>query len=175
MSFEDYIPDVVFHLRERDESIGGDNPYKWVRRMSSELFGGKKVIIFGLPGAFTPTCTNEQLPGFEALYDEFQAEGIDEIWCCSVNDAFVMNAWAKHLGIEKVRMLPDGTGQFTEKLGYLVDKSNLGFGKRSWRYATLVEDLKQVRWFEEDGFADLCPADPYVESVPETILQKLRS
>lgn len=172
--FNQYLPDVVFHMRERDESIGGDNPYKWVRKMTSELFGGKKVLIFGLPGAFTPTCTNEQLPNFERLYDEFRDVGIDEIWCTSVNDAFVMNAWAKQLGIEKVQMLPDGTGEFCEKLGYLVDKSNLGFGKRSWRYAILAEDLSVTRWFEEDGFGDLCPSDPYVESVPEVVLQKLQ-
>ena len=173
--FKTYLPDVIFHLRERDESIGGDNPYKWVRKTTGELMSGKKVLIFGLPGAFTPTCTNEQLPAFERLYDEFIAEGFDEIYCTSVNDAFVMNKWAKDLGIEKVKMLPDGSGQFAKAAGYLVDKSNLGFGLRSWRYAIVVEDMSIERWFDEDGMDDLCPADPYEESNPEHILKTIRS
>jgi peroxiredoxin len=175
MVFKNYIPDVVVHMRERDESLGGDNPFKWVRKMTSELFAGKKVVIFGLPGAFTPTCTNEQLPNFERLYDEFVAEGIDEVWCTSVNDAFVMNCWAKQLGIEKVKMLPDGSGQFADGLGYLVDKSNLGFGKRSWRYAVVVDNLSIVRWFDEEGLTDNCPDDPYEVSNPENVLACLRN
>lgn len=175
MLFKTYIPDVVVHMRERDESIGGQNPYKWVRKMTSELFRGKKVIVFGLPGAFTPTCTNEQLPNFERLYDEFIAEGFDEVWCTSVNDAFAMNKWAKDLGIEKVKMLPDGNGQFADGLGYLVDKSNLGFGKRSWRYAVVIDDCSIERWFEEEGMNDNCPDDPYEISNPEHVLEALRS
>jgi len=174
MLFKTYVPDVVHHMRERDESIGGDNPYKWVRKMTSELFGGKKILLFGLPGAFTPTCTNEQLPNFERLYDEFVAEGIDEIWCTSVNDAFAMNKWAKDLGITKVKMLPDGNGQLADGMGYLVDKSNLGFGKRSWRYALLIEDMSIERWFDEDGMSDNCPDDPYEVSNPENVLATLR-
>lgn len=172
--FKTYIPDVVVHMRERDESIGGQNPFKWVRKMTGELFAGKKVIIFGLPGAFTPTCTNEQLPNFERLYDEFIAEGIDEIWCTSVNDAFVMNKWAKDLGITKVKMLPDGNGHFADGLGYLVDKSNLGFGKRSWRYAVVVDDCSVERWFDEEGHSENCPDDPYEVSNPEHVLKTLR-
>jgi peroxiredoxin len=171
--FKNYIPDVVVHMRERDESIGGENPYKWVRKMTSELFAGKKIILFGLPGAFTPTCTNEQLPGFERLYDEFIKLGIDEIWCTSVNDAFAMNKWARDLGIEKVKMLPDGNGEIAEGMGYLVDKSNLGFGKRSWRYALLVDNMSIERWWDEDGQSELCPEDPYEESKPENVLAAL--
>ena len=174
MNFKTYIPDVVFHLRERDESIGGDNPYKWVRKTTSELFGGKKILLFGLPGAFTPTCTNEQLPAFERLYDEFVKLGFDEIWCTSVNDAFVMNKWARELGIEKVKMLPDGNGAFAKGANYLVDKSNLGFGKRSWRYAVVIEDLSIERWFEEEDMCDNCPDDPYEVSNPENVLKKLQ-
>jgi peroxiredoxin len=170
--FKNYLPDVVFHMRERDDTIEG-NPFKWVRKTTTELFGGKKVLIFGLPGAFTPTCSNEQLPNFEKLYDNFIAEGIDEIWCTSVNDAFAMYQWSKQLGIEKVKMLPDGNGEFAQHLGYLVDKSNLGFGKRSWRYCLYVDNLSVERWFEEEGMTDLCPEDPYVESRPENVLGHL--
>lgn len=175
MLFKTYIPDVVHHMRERDESIGGDNPYKWARKMTSELLGGKKVIVFGLPGAFTPTCTNEQLPNFERLHDEFVAEGIEEIWCTSVNDAFSMNKWAKDLGIIKVKMLPDGNGQFADGLGYLVDKSNLGFGKRSWRYALVIDNMSTERWFDEDGMSDNCPDDPYEVSNPQNVLDTIRN
>lgn len=171
--FRTYIPDVVVHLRERDESIGGQNPYKWVRKTTGELFGGKKVIIFGLPGAFTPTCTNEQLPSFERMYEDFVAQGIDEVWCTSVNDAFVMNKWAKDLGIEKVKMLPDGSGEFAKGLGMLVDKSNLGFGKRSWRYAVVVDNCVIENWYDEDGYGDNCPDDPYDTSNPENVLKEL--
>ena len=167
------LPDVVFHLRERDESIGGDNPFKWSRKTTGELFADKKVIIFGLPGAFTPTCSNSQLPGYEAMYEEFMAQGIDEIWCTSVNDAFVMYQWAQAQGLENVKMLPDGNGEFAEGLGFLVDKSNLGFGKRSWRYAMVVDNLEITRMFEEIGFMDNCPTDPYIHSAPETVLAEL--
>ena len=169
-----YLPDVVFHMRERDESIGGDNPFRWVRKTTAELFAAKKTIIFGLPGAFTPTCSNEQLPNFERLYDEFMELGIDEIWCTSVNDAFAMYQWAKQLGIENVKMLPDGNGRFADGMGMLVDKSNLGFGKRSWRYAVLVNGLVIEKTWEELGYMDNCPTDPYDESRPENVLDDLK-
>ena len=170
---ESYLPDVVHYMRERDESIGGSNPYKWVRKMTSELFGGKKVLLFGLPGAFTPTCTNEQLPAFERLYEEFVDKGIEEIWCTSVNDAFAMNKWAKDLGITKVKMLPDGNGEFARRAGFLVDKSNLGFGMRSWRYALIVNDMSVERYFHEKGMMNNCPYDPYELSNPEHILERI--
>ena len=170
-----YLPDVVFHMRERDESIEGDNPFRWVRTTTGELFGGKKVIIFGLPGAFTPTCTNEQLPTFERMYDEFKEFGVEEIWCTSVNDAFAMYQWAQQLGIKNVKMLPDGNGDFAKGLDMLVDKSNLGFGKRSWRYAMLVDDLVIKELWEEDGLTDNCPADPYAESKPENVYADLHA
>jgi peroxiredoxin len=126
-----FAPEVTFALRHGDEvpsdggcPIGGEFVYK----TSKELFGGKRVIIFSLPGAFTPTCSSYQLPGFEEKYDEFKAAGIDEIYCISVNDAFVMNEWARQLGIKKVKMLPDGNGDFTRLMGMLVSKSKIGFG-----------------------------------------------
>jgi len=170
-----YIPDVVFHMRERDEAIGGDNPFKWVRKTTSELMAGKKVVIFGLPGAYTPTCSNSQLPGYEELYDDFIAAGVDEIWCTAVNDAFVMYCWGKHQGIKKVKMLPDGNGDFAKANGMLVDKSNIGFGHRSWRYAAIVDDLVIQKWFEEPGYPqDLHPVDPYGESSPENVLKYIK-
>lgn len=173
-SFKDFLPDVVFHMRERDESLEGDNPFKWVRKTTGELFGDKKVVIFGLPGAFTPTCTNEQLPGFDQLYQEFVDAGVDEIWCTSVNDAFSMYQWAKQLDIKNVKMLPDGNGEFAEELGCLVKKNNLGFGKRSWRHAVIVNGLEIVKRIEEDGLCDNCPTDPYENTTPENVLSLVR-
>lgn len=170
----DLVPDVWIHQRVRDESIGGENPYKWERNLTSDLFAGKRVLVFGLPGAFTPTCTNEQLPGFERKYEDLMDLGIDEVYCTSVNDAFVMNKWAKDLGIEKVKMLPDGCGDFAQGMGMLVDKSNLGFGKRSWRYACVIDDLVITNTWEEDGFSNNCPSDPYVRSQPERVINTLR-
>lgn len=167
------LPDTTFYMRERDETIEGNNPFKWVYKTTKDLFAGKRVLIFGLPGAFTPTCSNSQLPGFEQMYEQFQAKGIDEIWCTSVNDAFVMYQWAKAQGIKNVKMLPDGNGDFAYRLGMLVKKENLGFGKRSWRYAMVVNDLEIERTFVEPGKMDLCPTDPYGESAPENIIKSL--
>lgn len=168
------LPDVVFHMRERDESIGGDNPFKWVRKTTGELFSGKKVVIFGLPGAFTPTCSNSQLPGYEELAEDFYQLGVDEIWCTSVNDAFVMYQWGLAQGVKNVRLLPDGNGDFSYNLGMLVDKYNLGFGKRSWRYAMYVDDLDIKEMWIEEGQMDNCPTDPYGESSPENVFEKLK-
>ena len=167
------IPDTTFYMRERDESIGGDNPFKWVVKTSKDLFAGKRVLIFGLPGAFTPTCSTSQLPGFEKMYDEFKDKGIDEIWCTSINDAFVMFQWAKSLGIEKVKMLPDGNGDFASNMGVLVDKTNLGFGFRSWRYAMVVNDMVVETYELENGMMDLDPTDPYEASAPENFIKTL--
>ena len=132
------LPEVTFKIRVRDDSIGGDNPFKWVSKTTSDFFSNKKVILFSLPGAFTPTCSTYQLPDFNKLYDEFQAKGIEQIYCLSVNDSFVMNAWAQHHNIGKVQVIPDGNGEFTRKMGMLVKKDNLGFGMRSWRYAAII-------------------------------------
>ena len=167
------IPDVIFRTRVRDESLGGDNPYRWQNVESKEYFSNKRVILFSLPGAFTPTCSTYQLPGFEKHFDEFKKNGIDEIYCLSVNDAFVMNAWAKSQNINNVQVIPDGSGEFTRKMGMLVDKDNLGFGMRSWRYAAIVDDGVVEQWFEEPGFEDNCDSDPYEVSTPEGILAAL--
>ncbi len=167
------VPDVTFRTRVRDESIEGPNPFRWDDKTTADFFGGKRVVLFSLPGAFTPTCSTYQLPDFEKLYPEFQAEGIDEIYCISVNDAFVMNAWGKAQGLNNVKLIPDGSGEFTRKMGMLVDKDNLGFGMRSWRYAAIVNDGKIEAWFEEPGLMDNCPEDPYGVSSPETVLNWL--
>jgi peroxiredoxin len=169
------LPDVTFYMRERDESIGGDNPFKWVYATTKDLFAGKKVVIFGLPGAFTPTCSNSQLPDYEKMFADFQAEGIDEVWCTSVNDAFVMYQWGLSQNLVNVKLLPDGNGDFARELGMLVEKNNLGFGKRSWRYATLVDDLEVVDMWAEEGYMSNCPTDPYGASSPQSVLEKLKA
>lgn len=170
------VPQVTFKTRVRDESIGGDNPYRWQHVHTESLFDKKRVIVFSLPGAFTPTCSTYQLPDFEKMFDEFKAKGIDDIYCISVNDSFVMNKWAQQViegGLKNVKVIPDGSGEFTRKMGMLVDKDNLGFGMRSWRYAMLVEDGNIVDFWPEPGFMDNCPEDPYGESSPQTILARL--
>jgi len=169
------VPNVTFHTRVRDESIGGDNPFRWEDKTSDDFFKGKRVILFSLPGAFTPTCSTYQLPDFEKLADEFRALGIDEIYCMSVNDTFVMNAWAKGQGLKNVKVIPDGSGEFTRKMGMLVNKDNLGFGMRSWRYGAVINDGVVEKWFEEEGFSDLCETDPYGQSSPQNILESLKS
>lgn len=168
------VPEVKFNVRVRDESIGGDNPFKWVELNSLDLFKNKKVILFSLPGAFTPTCSTFQLPNFNKLYGEFKDLGVDEIFCMSVNDSFVMNAWAKHHDIGNIKVLPDGNGEFTRKMGMLVKKENLTFGMRSWRYSIVIENCRIIKKFVEPGFSDNALDDPYGETSPENILEHLK-
>lgn len=169
------VPNVVFKTRVRDESIGGENPFRWQDVSSADIFAGKKVIVVALPGAFTPTCSGTHLPGFEAKYEEFKALGVDEIYCLSVNDAFTMFQWGKNLGVSNVKMLPDGNGDFTSGMGMLVKKENLGFGDRSWRYAMLVDNHKITQLFAEAGKADNHEEDPFEVSDVETMLNHLKS
>ena len=168
------VPNVTFKTRVRDESIGGDNPFRWKDVTSDEIFKGKKVVVFGLPGAFTPTCSSTHLPGYEAKYDEIKETGIDEVYCLAVNDAFVMFQWAKHLEIKNVKMLPDGSGDFTRMMGMLVKKENLGFGLRSWRYSMVVHDGEIEEMFVEPGFSDNCESDPFEVSGADTMLGYLK-
>ena len=168
------IPDVIFQTRVRDDSLGGDNPFKWEKKTSHDYFLNKRVILFSLPGAFTPTCSTFQLPDFNKLYDDFKNFGIDEIYCISVNDSFVMNAWAKHHEIGKVKVIPDGSAEFTRKMGMLVKKDNLGFGLRSWRYAMIIENTEVVQTFVEPGLKDNAEDDPYGETSPQNILRYLK-
>lgn len=167
------LPDITFHTRVRDDSIEGPNPYRWQDMTTSDFFAGKRVILFSLPGAFTPTCSTYQLPGFEDAFDAFQELGIDEIYCLSVNDSFVMNQWAKAQNVKNVKVIPDGSGAFTRRMGMLVDKNNLGFGVRSWRYAAIVNDCVVEAWFEEPGLMDDCPDDPYGVSSPKNLMAYL--
>jgi peroxiredoxin len=167
------LPDVIFHTRVRDESIGGDNPFRWQDKTTADFFANKRVVLFSLPGAFTPTCSTYQLPGFENNFDAFKDKGIDAIYCLSVNDSFVMNKWAQGQDLKNVNVIPDGSGEFTRKVGMLVDKDNLGFGMRSWRYAAVINNGVIEAWFEEPGKADNHADDPYGESSPENVLKHL--
>jgi peroxiredoxin len=160
------VPQVEFVFRESGE---------FVTRTTADLFDGKRVVIFSLPGAFTPTCSAYQLPGFEEKYDDFLGLGIDAIYCISVNDGFVMNAWAQDQNIEKVKLIPDGNAYFTRSMGYLVNKSNLGFGQRSWRYAAVVENGIIEKLFVEQGLRDNADSDPYEASTPEAVLEYVAS
>ena len=168
------VPNVVFKTRVRDESVTGPNPFRWQDRTTEEIFGGKRVVLFALPGAFTPTCSSTHLPRYEELYDEFKAQKIDEIICLSVNDAFVMFQWGKQQGAKNVFLLPDGNGEFSRKMGMLVEKSNLGFGMRSWRYAMIVNDCEIEKMFVEPGFGDNYVEDPFEVSDADTVLAFLK-
>ena len=171
------IIDHIFKFRigDTDEKggctfIGGE----WKDVSTKELFGDKKVVIFSLPGAFTPTCSGEQLPTYDEMYSQFKDKGIDDVYCVSVNDAFVMNAWARDLGIKNVKMIPDGDGTFTRSMGMLVNKPKQGFGMRSWRYAAIVNNGTIENMFTEPGQNDFSDDDdPYTVSSPEHVLSKL--
>ena len=134
---------------------------------TDELFAGKTVIVFSLPGAFTPTCSSTHLPGYNALAKTFKANGVDDIICLSVNDTFVMNEWAKDQEADNIKLIPDGNGEFTEGMGLLVDKTDLGFGKRSWRYSMLVKDRVIDKMFIEPEE----PGDPFKVSDADTMLR----
>jgi len=171
------IPKVEFRIREGDSSdnedvcaIGG----KWINKSTDDFFKNKRVILFSLPGAFTPTCSTFQLPTFEEMYDQFKDSGVDEVYCTSVNDTFVMNAWFEQQGIEKVKPLPDGNGDLARQLGLLVKKENLGFGLRSWRYAMLVVDGTVELLSIEPNLSDNCQTDPYEKSKPEVFLEEVK-
>ena len=168
------LPEVTFKTRVRDESIGGDNPYRWEDKTTKDYFGGKRVVLFSLPGAFTPTCSTYQLPGFEENYDNIRNMDIDEVYCMSVNDAFVMNAWAKQQEIENVKVIPDGSGNMTRFLGMLIGKNHLGFGLRSWRFMAVIKDGVVEQWWQEPGINNEgTDDDPYEQSTPENCMEYL--
>ncbi len=169
------VPEITFKTRVRDASIGGDNPFRWQDVTSSDIFKGKSIVVLALPGAFTPTCSSTHLPGYEAQYEALKTQGVDEVYCLSVNDAFSMFQWAKQLNISKVKMLPDGNGDFSRLMGMLVKKENLGFGDRSWRYSMHVVDGEIQQLFAEPGLMDNCPEDPFGVSDVDTMLNYLSS
>lgn len=170
------VPSVTFKTRVGDtppEAGGCPIGGVWKDVTSADVFSGKKVVVFSLPGAFTPTCSTYQLPGFEENFSKFQEMGVSDIYCISVNDSFVMNAWADQLGIKNVKVLSDGNGEFTRQIGMLVEKSNLGFGYRSWRYAMVVDNGEVEAWFEEPGRRDNADSDPYGETSPDNVMAHL--
>jgi len=169
------VPNITFKTRVRDESVEGDNPFRWQDVQSGELFSGKKVVLFALPGAFTPTCSTSHLPGYEEAYEELKAQGVDEVYCLSVNDAFVMFQWGKQQNVKNVKLLPDGNADFTREIGMLVKKNDLGFGERSWRYSMYAEDGEIKKTFVEAGCEDNHGEDPFVVSDAQTMLDYLKS
>ena len=170
----DNVPEIVFKTRVHDESIAGDNPFRWQDVSTDDIFKGKKIVLFALPGAYTPTCSSTHLPGFDKNYQALIDQGVDEVYCLSVNDAFTMFQWGKHLGVENVKMLPDGNGDFSRGMGMLVKKENLGFGERSWRYSMLVEDNKTTPVFTEPGQSDNCPDDPFAVRDVDAMLERVK-
>jgi glutaredoxin-like protein len=154
------VPEVTFRTRDGSQ---------WKDVKTNEVFAGKKVVVFALPGAFTPTCSSAHVPRYNELLPEFKAKGVDSVVCVSVNDAFVMSEWAKNQNADDIVFLPDGNGEFSEKMGMLVDKQNLGFGKRSWRYSMLVDDGVIKKMFIEPEKA----GDPFEVSDADTMLKYL--
>nr|WP_136250342.1 glutathione peroxidase [Ningiella ruwaisensis] len=154
------VPEVSWPIRDGDD---------WKTLNSKDIFSGRKVVVFSLPGAFTPTCSSTHLPRFNQLANVFKSKGIDEICCVSVNDTFVMNAWLADQEAGNITVIPDGNGEFTEKMGLLVDKNDLGFGKRSWRYSMLVNDGVIEKMFIEPDV----PGDPFEVSDADTMLAYL--
>lgn len=179
------MPDVTFHYRVRtdgnpityiNKENGGENPFEWKDISTSDIFNGKRVVIFSLPGAFTPTCSTYQVPGFEELYDDIRNCDVDEVYVVSVNDTFVMRKWMIDQGCENIKFIPDGSGLFTQRMGMLVCKDHLGFGNRSWRYAAVIKNGEVERWFEEPGINDTgADSDPYGETDPKKVLAYLKS
>ena len=177
------IPEVDFKYRVRtdgkpitfvDNANGDANPFEWKTVPTSDIFNGKRVVVFSLPGAFTPTCSTYQVPGFEELYDQIRNLDVDEVYVISVNDTFVMRKWMIDQDVKNIKFIPDGTGEFTEKMGMLVCKDHVGFGNRSWRYAMVVDNGTITNFFEEPGLNQTGDDDdPYGETTPEAVLEAL--
>ena len=158
-----HLKDVVFKNLPENSLTGED------------VFVNRRVVVFGLPGAFTPTCSSQQVPSFDEYYNDILGYDVDEVYCVSVNDGYVMQAWFKELGVERVKYLADGSGEFTRRMGMLVKKDNVGFGMRSWRYAAVINNGKLEMLMAEEGFTDDCELDPYENSSPVKILEYLKN
>ena len=171
------IPEVKFRTRIGDnQSIGGGCSIggEWKDVSTNELFNKKKTVLFSLPGAYTPTCSSQQLPGYEDKYEDLR-KYVDEVYCLSVNDSFVMNAWFRDQNINKVKPIGDGEGQFTKEMGMLVNKPKQGFGMRSWRYSAFIDNGKVVKMFVEDGKNNESnDDDPFKVSDVNTMLNYLK-
>lgn len=187
LSGGDAVPEVTFQTRVRIES-NDDNPFDWLERTSQDYFKNKRVVLFALPGAFTPTCSASHLPGYEDAYDMMKALGIDEVYCLSVNDAFVMRQWGLHQGLEedktvgslgftKVKLIADGAAEFTRKMGMsTIWGSERGFGERSWRYSAVFNDMKIEKLFiegETGAPVQNSGPDPFEVSDADTMLKYL--
>mgnify|MGYP001158116268 FL=1 len=165
-----------FRVGDSDEKggctfIGGS----WKDVTTKELFENKKVVLFSLPGAFTPTCSGQQLPAYDEAFEKFKELGVDDVYCISVNDAFVMNAWARDLQIKNVKMIPDGCGTFTRSMGMLVNKPAQGFGMRSWRYSALIDNMEVKHFNEEPGYNNAsADDDPFEVSDADTMIQQIK-
>lgn len=171
MAFNITVPQVTFKTRREIDVAPG---YEWYDLTSQEMFTGKRVVLFALPGAFTPTCSSTHLPGYEMEYDKIKELGIDEVYCLSVNDTFVMNSWMSAQEITKLKPVPDGSGEFTRRLGFLVDKTNIGMGMRSWRYSMIIDDGVVEQMFVESGLCDNNDGDPFEVSDVYTMLEYLQ-
>ena len=170
MAIEMTIPEISWMRRAIPE---GKTDYDWVNETSRDLFAGKRVVVFALPGAFTPTCSSTHLPGYESKYESMKEQDIDEIYCLSVNDSFVMNAWFSSLGIQNVKPIADGNGNFTRHMGMLVKKEAVDFGYRSQRYSMVVDNGRVEMIFVEDGKEDNFAGDPFDISDAESMLNYL--
>ena len=151
------IPQVTFHTR---------NNHEWIDITTDEIFKGKTVVVFSLPGAFTPTCSSTHVPRYNQLTPTLKQHGVDEVVCISVNDAFVMNEWRSEQKADNVTFIPDGNGDFSRGMGMLVPKNDIGFGDRSWRYSMLVKDGVIEKMFIEPDL----PGDPFEVSDADTML-----
>ena len=170
------VPSVIFKTRVRDDSLAGDNPYRWQDVCTDDLFAERTVAVFSLPGAFTPVCSGSQCPDYERMYAELIACGLDDVYCISVNDAFVMFQWAKNLEIQHLKLIPDGNAAFTRRMGMLINKEHLGFGYRSWRYSMVVRDSVIELLFEEPGINDQgTDDDPYTVTHPQVMIDALHA
>ena len=164
------VPVATFKVRAPDEN----GAFGWTDVSTVDIFANKRIAVFSLPGAFTPTCSEKQLPAYEENYEKLKSF-VDEVYCISVNDSFVMNAWAKDLGIEKVKMIPDGNGSFTQGMDMLINKQHLGFAQRSWRYSALLINGQVIKMFVEPGKNDTGDdMDPFEVSDADTMLKYLQ-
>ena len=171
------LPSVNFQVRVRDESIGGDNPFRWQTFSTEDYFSNKRVVVFSLPGAYTPTCSTYQLPGFEDNYWTIRKDlgkDVDEIYVMSVNDTFVMRKWLIDQHVKNVKFIPDGNGEFTDAMGMLIDMTAVGFGNRSRRYAFVADNGVIEKMFVEPEPTEDNP-DPYGETSPENVMKYLTS
>ncbi|MBY6045982.1 peroxiredoxin [Phaeobacter italicus] len=168
------LPHATLQTRVRIDDSTLENPFEWCTVTTSDICAGRRIVIFAVPAAFSPTCSDEHLPGFEQLFDDIRAQGIDDVYCLSVNDAFVMFRWAQALEVQNVKMLPDGNGELTRKLGMLVEYTDDGMGLRSWRYAMVVNDGRIECLLAEPGFGDNAPDAPMAASDAGSLLAWLK-